>query len=78
MDEADIASDITANFTEAALRMARERREAAKAVSSDGTCRDCGEPIEEERLAVNPCTDLCCDCAAEREAARIRKLKTGC
>lgn len=37
---------------------------ARLAAGWDGRCRDCGEPIPPERLAVRPATDRCVRCAA--------------
>jgi len=34
-----------------------------------GTCRDCGEPIDERRLLALPATALCADCQRVHEAA---------
>lgn len=45
----------------AALRRLRE--------GSYGECQDCGEPIDERRLAALPATPFCTDCQVQREHA---------
>lgn len=66
---ADLCDD-AARIADHYHRLARRRhaaRHAVTAAAGDGTCLDCAEPIEPERLAVQPNALRCVDCAAEAE-----------
>lgn len=74
MDEADYAAANEETYRRAALA---RKRPMDRIASGDGVCRDCGDPIEEDRLAAVPETGLCRHCADEREAERVRLLRRG-
>ena len=74
MDEADLANDFAEKFAADALRAARAQMGT---VPSTGVCQSCQAVIEPERLHANPAARLCCDCAAEEEAARKRAQRVG-
>ena len=74
MDEVDVANAKAEEFTADAVRAARAKLDMAP---SNGICRSCEEAIEPERLRANPSAHLCCDCAAEEEAARKRAKLIG-
>ena len=75
MDEIDVANDRAEQFIAEALKQARPTK--AGMTPSTGTCLSCQERIEAERLQANPAARLCCDCAAEEEAARKRAQRVG-
>jgi phage/conjugal plasmid C-4 type zinc finger TraR family protein len=74
MDEIDLANERAEQFTADAVRAARVRKAFSP---STGICQSCHERIEAERLRANPTARLCCDCAAEDEAARKRAQRLG-
>ena len=74
MDEVDLANDRAEQIISDAVRAARAK---ANTSPSNGICQSCGEQIEEQRLRANPSARLCCDCAAEEEAARKRVQRVG-
>ncbi len=74
MDEIDLAADVAALFTEAAVESARHR---AQGPLSSGICKSCNETIEPERLKANPHATLCASCAAEAEEAALRTRRRG-
>jgi len=74
MDEVDLASDISAFFTEAAVESARRRTAGPP---SSGICKSCNEAIEAERLTANPSARLCAGCAAEAEEDALKTRRRG-
>lgn len=73
MDEIDQANEKAEQFVADALK-ARTKKTF---VRSGGVCASCNERIEVERLQVSPGTNLCHDCAEEKEAADRRALRVG-
>jgi len=57
-------ADLALQRIEAALRRCDD--------DSYGYCNDCGEPIDQRRLAFDPVTTLCIGCAQARESATSR------
>ena len=74
MDEIDLANERAEQTRDDALRSARAKMDS---VPSNGVCRACQMAIEAERLVANPTARLCRECAADEEADRRRRLKTG-
>lgn len=74
MDEIDLAADVAALFTEAAVESARHRDQGPL---STGICRSCNEAIEPERLKATPYAKLCASCAAEAEEEALRTRRRG-
>jgi len=48
-----------------------------KPVNITGVCKNCGDPIDDKRLAANPKADLCIDCATELENKRAHSAIFG-
>jgi RNA polymerase-binding transcription factor DksA len=65
MDDIDLAAERVEVLNAAAIQAVLGKVET---VPSDGTCRACGEEIEQERLKANPYAKHCRDCADEAEA----------
>jgi RNA polymerase-binding transcription factor DksA len=74
MDDVDFATERAESFNASAIQMVLQRSSAAL---STGICRSCEADIEEERIQANPHAHLCCDCAEEEEAERIKARRCG-
>ena len=74
MDDVDFASERADSFNATAIQMVLQRSSTAL---STGFCRSCDAEIEEERLQANPHAHLCCDCAEEEEAERLKARRCG-
>lgn len=73
-DEADIASERADAFLASVLQ---RRQQMAPQPSGDGTCRNCGEDIESDRLTAQPHALHCAECAAAMEEDRARMARRG-
>ena len=74
MDDVDFATERAESFNASAIQMVLQR---ASASLSTGYCRSCDAEIEEDRLQANPHARLCCDCAEEEEAERLKARRCG-
>lgn len=76
MDEIDCANDRGQFYVDAAVALyvgtIRQNN-----FPSTGVCRTCGELIESDRLRANANALDCYDCAAEKEAERVRARRRG-
>lgn len=81
-DEVDaIQSNILVNIASALNNRQKERvmllNKALGAITAGtfGICEECGEEIEDKRLAFNPCFTICIACAEtiEKEKKRLRQ-----
>lgn len=73
-DDIDTAADRIEAFTARALAAVVDRPQAPL---STGICKDCGEAIEPDRLAVNPRAQRYAECEADVEAERQRAKRRG-
>ena len=74
MDDVDFATERAESFNASAIQMVLHRGVAAP---STGFCRSCDMEIEDDRLQANPHAHLCCDCAEEEEAERLKARRCG-
>ena len=75
MDDVDFATERAESFNASAIQMVLQQR--ASAPLSTGFCKSCDATIEEERIQANPHAHLCCDCAEEEEAERLKARRCG-
>jgi RNA polymerase-binding transcription factor DksA len=66
LDDIDCAAERIEAFRDVALKVVLDRMAGPR---SSGICKTCYEPIEPQRIAVNPHARHCSFCAAEEERA---------
>lgn len=73
MDEIDHATERAEAFNRVALSAVINRPRQR----GDGTCKNCRDPIESDRLKVNPLALHCAECASALEEDRARQQRRG-
>jgi RNA polymerase-binding transcription factor DksA len=74
MDDVDFATERADSFNATAIQLVLQR---SAAPLSTGFCRSCDATIEADRIEANPRAQLCCDCALDEEAERIKARRCG-